>query len=140
MANERIKIHMSGQDILMAMSDGNPGALTACMQLLAHGGKVDPSALGGGLGILLWLDTLKIYGERLYVLWSHVCKRDSGKLIAVLRAYQLGQLAGVNEEVLNRAVDEKMRNRASADLIDLAAVVAAVKKRLPNFNPEAAIA
>ncbi len=134
MANERIKLGMSVKDLIVAMGGGNPGALKACMELLLKGEKVDPDAFSGGLGNLLMLDTLGIYEERIYMLWSDVCGRDVGKMIAVLRAHQLGQLAGVDTKVLNHAID----NRGAG--IDLDAVVEAVKSRLPNFNPEAVVA
>lgn len=134
MANERIRLDMSVGDIIMAMGGRNPGALTACTQLLKHGEKVDPDSFGGGLGSLLMLDTLGIYEGRLYMLWSDVCRRDVGKTIAVIRAHQLGGLAGVNTQTLNYAID----NRGAG--IDLDAVVEAVKGRLPNFNPEAVAA
>lgn len=83
--------------------------------------------------VILLLDTLEIYNERIYMLWSDVCGRDMGKMIAVLRAYQLGQLAGVNAVALNHAIDNR------GDGIDLAAVVEAVRSRLTNFNPEAGV-
>lgn len=134
MANERIKLDMSVRDVIMTMGGGNPDALTACMELLSKGERVDPDAFGGGLSSLLMLDTLGIYEERIYMLWSDVCKRDVGKTIAVLRAHQLGQLAGVDSKTLNHAID----NRGAG--IDLDAVVEAVKSRLPNFNPEAVAA
>jgi len=131
MANERIRLGMSVSDVIRMMGGKNPGALTVCMELLSKGEKVDPDAFGGGFRSLLMLDTLGIYEERIYMLWSDVCKCDVGKMIAVLRAYQLGQLTG---KVLNHAID----NRGAG--IDLDAVVEAVKSRLPNFNPEAVAA
>ena len=135
MANERIRLNkMSYLDVIMAMGGGNPGALTACKELLLKGEKVDPDAFFGGLNSLLMLDTLGIYEERIYMLWSDVCKRDVGKTIAVLRAYQLGHLTGVDKKALNHAID----NRGAG--IDLDAVVEAVKSHLPNFNPEAVAA
>lgn len=128
MANERIKLNMSIQDVVLAMGGGNPGALTACMELLKHGAFVDPDAAMGSLNPLLLLDTLNIWESRLYMLWNDVCDRDVEMMIAVLRAYQLGQLAGVTKDVLQHAID----NRGEG--IDLNAVVVAVNMRLPNFN------
>jgi hypothetical protein len=77
------------------------------------------------------LDTLGIYEHRIWGLYKDVCDCHLGKMIAVLRANQLGQLAGVNAHALNHAIDNY------GDGIDLNAVVEAVKSRLPNFNPEA---
>lgn len=131
MANERIRADMSVQDIVMAMSGGNLSAIITCMELLSTNKKVDPDAFDSGLFSILMLDTLGIYEERIYMLWNDVCKRDVSKMIAVIRAHQLGQLAGVDSMTLNHAID----NRGAG--IDLDAVVEAVKSRLPNFNPEA---
>jgi len=76
------------------------------------------------------MDTLGIYEERIWGLYEDVCGGEPGKVIALLRAYQLGQLAGVTLEALNHAIDNR------GDGLDLEAVVEAVKGRLPNFNPE----
>ena len=130
MSQERIKLGMSVSEIVMVMSEGNPGAIQACMEILKKGEKVDPEAFAGGLSHLLLLDTLGIWGERLYKLWNDVCKRNVGWMIALLRAQQLG-LAGINKETLNFAID----NRGAG--VDLDAVVTAVKNHLSNFNPEA---
>ena len=134
MANERIKLDMTVQDMLFAMGGGNPGALTVCIQLLKDGEKIDPDAFIGGFASILDLDTLGIYEHRIWGLYKDVCGCHLGKMIAVLRANQLGQLAGVNAQALNHAID----NRGAG--IDLDAVVEAVKSRLPNFNPEAVAA
>ncbi len=57
--NTRITSDMNGQEILMAMSDGNPGALTCMLQML----ESDPMAF---LDILLF-DTMGIYGSKIYM-------------------------------------------------------------------------
>lgn len=131
MANERIRLEMSVLDVPKAMGGGNPGALTVCMQLLRNGERVDPDAFGGGLSSILMLDTLKIYESRIWMLYKDVCGQHLGKMIAVLRAHQLGKLAGVDTKTLNHAIDHY------GDGIDLDAVVKAVQSRLPNFNLEA---
>lgn len=131
MVKGRIELNMSGRDIVWAMSHGNPGAMAACSELLDKGDQVDPNSFSGGLSSLLILDTLGIYEERIFKLWDGVCGKHIGKMIAVLRAYQLGQLAGVDMETLNHAID----NRGAG--IDLDAVVKAVQEQLPWFNLEA---
>ena len=127
MANERIGINMSLEDTVNTISDGNFGAFRACFEVLAHGDLIDP--YGGGLGSLLELDVLNIWGERLYRMWHDVCKGDVGKMIAVLRAHQLGQIAGVTTETIQHAIEGQEEG------MDLDAVINAVKERLPNFDP-----
>jgi hypothetical protein len=130
-SKERITLDMSLQDVMHAMSGGNPGALIACMELMKQGPSVDPNALFGGLAQLMALDSLGIWESRIYMLWNDVCHRDTGATIAVLRAYQLGQLAGVTKQALNHAIEHRGQG------LDISAIVAAVKERLPSFNPSA---
>lgn len=124
---ERIRLEMSMLDVIITMSEGNPGAVAACAELMKYGAKIDPESFAGGLGSLMHLDTLGIYGSRIYMLWNDVCGRDVGKMIACLRAYQLGQ---ISPKTLTHAID----NRGNG--IDIDAVVKAVKERLPKFNTE----
>lgn len=130
MAHERISLEMTFEEILLKMSGGNPGAITVCMELLSKGEKVDPDASLGGFSSLLLLDTLGIYEGRIWGLYKDVCGCHIGKMIAVLRAKQLGQLAGIDTQTLNYAIDNYGKG------IDLDAVVAAVTGVLPNFNLE----
>ena len=91
---------------------------------------IDPDAAGlGGLAPLLSLDMLGIYEDRIYVLYKYVCGMDITKMIAVIRANQLG-IAGVTESALNHAIDSR------GDGLDVDAVLAAVMDDLPNFAPK----
>ena len=72
------------------MSDGNPGALTALCEILKHGQEIDPMGMMGGLGAILGLDTLGIYGSDIYILWSDQCHKDTREFLMLLRANQLG--------------------------------------------------
>ena len=128
-AKQRITLGMSIKDIVFALVEGNPGAIITCHELMQYGNMIDPdAALGGGFSSLLDLDVLGIYGERVYYLFSDVCGRDVEKVLALLRAYQLGQLAGVDEAALNHAID----NRGSG--LDPEAALQAVKEKLPSFG------
>lgn len=142
-------LKMTTQDAVLAMCGGNPGAIIACTELLTHSAAIDPQSQG--LFKLLELDSMGIYEERIYMLWSDVCGRDVGRMIAVLRANQLGQLGGVSEQSINYAIDhygqgiapDLMKNvilphgeREDVQWI-LDRVVALVRERLPDFNPGA---
>jgi hypothetical protein len=105
--------------------------VAAIGELFSGGGQIDPDDMFQGFGSLMTLDTLGIYGSQLYQLWNDVCKRDLGKMIAVLRAYQLGQLAGATETAIKGAIPNRGRG------LDLDAIVAAVQERLPNFRVNA---
>lgn len=118
---------MSMPEVLLALSGGNPGAVTVCMRLLKETPAIDPQDILGGLGNLLALDSYNIWEHRIWMLYKDVCGQDLVKMIAVLRAHQLGQLAGVTECALNHAID----NRGEG--LDLDAVLKAVQDRLPRF-------
>jgi hypothetical protein len=130
MANERIKLEMTTMDMLTAMSDGNPGAITVLMFLLRDGGKIDTDDAFGGLGSILTMDSLGIYGPSIWMLFKDVCGQSLMKMIAMLRAYQMGQLAGVTKEALMYGID----NRGNG--LDVNAAVEAIKEALPGFNTE----
>lgn len=71
-----------------------------------------------------------IYGSRLYQVWNDVCGRNVSKMIALTRANQLGQLAGITDEVIDHAIDHWGQG------IDWKAVFDAVMDRLPEFKPQ----
>lgn len=83
MANTRITADMSVIDALMAMSDGNSGAVICMCQML----MLDPISC---LDILL-LDTMGIYGFDIFKLWSNCCNRDMDKLMETIQAFREGK-------------------------------------------------
>ncbi len=126
----RLDLRTKILDMCVIMSGGNPGAMSAIMEILSHGEEIDPDAAMGGAGAILMLDTMEIYDERIYMLWNDVCNRNTAKLLAVLRAYQLGQLEGCALSAINYAIDHW------GEGLDLDKICAAVQQALPNFNLE----
>lgn len=131
---ERITLEMTMEDIVQAMAEDQEGisnfnAEMICKEILMYGRSIDLDDGLRGIGSILLLDTLGIWGDKIRCL-HEMCGRDLATMIAVVRAYQLGQLAGVTREALMHAIDN------GGEGIDLAAVVTAVKKRLPRFNAE----
>jgi len=110
---------------IIKISEGVPGALRICMEILQRGESIDPDGALGGLGILLSLDTLKIYGSRIWMLYKDVCKENLVDMLAVLRANQLGYISVTQ---INRAIE----NRGIG--IDIKDCYKKVKIRLPNFD------
>lgn len=125
METERINLMMTTMDALMAMTEGNPGALVASLALIEKAPAIDPDDFMGGLGKLLACDTLGLYGPRLYMLHNDVCGSDLTKMIAVLRAWQLGF---VTKEQVGHAVDNY------GEGINVDALLAQVRERLPKFG------
>lgn len=87
----RIELADTGMDVLIKMSDGNPGAITAMMVMLKEAGEIDPDNILGGLGSVMLLDTWEIYGSSIYVLYNDKCDRDLRKMLVLMRATQLGK-------------------------------------------------
>jgi hypothetical protein len=88
----RIELTDSFMSAVMKMSEGNPGAISCIMSIMESTPEIDPHNALGGLGNILSLDTLGIYGPAIYVLWNDQCNRDDRTFIMLLRAYQLGFL------------------------------------------------
>jgi len=96
-----------------------------------RGGEIDPDNIMGGLGYLLDLDTLGIYGTDIYVLWSDICGKNVAKMVTVLRGYQLGYISGTV------VVDASHRQDYSGrGMINIEEIYNKVKTRLPDFDPE----
>jgi len=121
---EKIQLDDSFQDVLFKMSEGNPGALNVCINILKEGEKIDPDNMLGGFGVLLSLDTLGLYGSKIWMLYKDVCNCELIAMLAVLRGWQLGY---VTNQQIHHAVD----NRGEG--INVADIHERVVKSLPNF-------
>lgn len=83
--NTRITTDMSMQDMLITMSEGNPGALTCMMQMM----NSDSMAL---LDIMLF-DSIGIYGSKIYMVWNDCCGRDMRKFKETIQAFREGKFS-----------------------------------------------
>ena len=133
MEETRIKLDMDMKDVVVALAEGNPGAIRACVDLVEQAVRIDPDSALGVLGPFILLDMRHIYGADLYMLWNDVCSQDVVKMIAILRARQLGGLAGTTDAALKHAI----QNRGEG--LDLDAILTAFRSRLPRFAGEAFI-
>ena len=122
--SERIQLTDSVMDIVIKMSDGNPGAVTVCMSLLTEAAKIDPDHFIPGIGQILSLDSIGIYEERIWMLYKDVCKENLVALCAVLRAHQFGELS--RESILSAIDGDK-------DGFDVDEIIKMVKEKLPDF-------
>lgn len=111
-------------DALIKMTEGNPGALTVCMELIKKADAIDPDSLIGGFGKVLTLDTFEIYGPAIWMLYKDVCQQSLVLTIAALRAVQLGFRS---PEDLHHAINNR------GDGWDAEVECEKVKGRLPNF-------
>lgn len=125
MGHERIELHDTLISVVRKMSEDNPGASTVCLRIFEDGAKIDPDGFMGELGIILLMDTYGIYSSRIWMLFKDVCKEDLVKMIACLRACQMGFISA---EVLNRAIDNY------GEGLDVESCLQQVKERLPAFG------
>lgn len=114
---------------VIKMCEGNPGAITALMEILKCAKQVDPDDFMGGLGKILALDTLEIYGTNIYVLWNDICDRNTSKMIAVLRANQLGF---ISDQILKDACHRQ--DRSGREIIPVEELYVKVVERFPHFD------
>lgn len=126
----RITLEDTGLSALQKLTGGNPGAVSACCEMMNASPRVDPDSALGAAAPLLGLDQHRIYGPRIWMLYSDVCQRNVVWALALLRAVQLGLMS---ELQLNHAIDNR------GDGVDVEAMVAAVKAQLPRFNATAEV-
>ncbi len=82
----KIKLNDDINDIIVKLSDGNPGAMSMLFGIIKH--KEDDFV--DLLSIFLTIDKMGLYGSHLYMLWNDCCNRDTEKTIQVIYAYQKG--------------------------------------------------
>ena len=71
-------------DVISNLSDGNPGALMAMLEITKEHDAIDPQAVMGGMGAILILDTWEIYGTDIYVLFNDKCDRNVRKMLMLM--------------------------------------------------------
>ncbi len=127
-SNPRIKsFDMPTLDVIMALGEGNVGAIRALTEIIGIGAKVDKDSILGASGALFGLDTLDIYGSRIWLLYKDVCGQRADKVIGMLRAVQLGIMREIDLVAL---VDGKRDN--VANVVD--ETIRQVQERLKGFR------
>ena len=79
--SEKINGSMNVTEMVMAMSEGNPGAMMVMMGMMS-----DPT----GLFDILMLDSMEIRGAKLYMLNNDCCGRDPAKFSRTLMMLRSG--------------------------------------------------
>ena len=88
---EAIKLSSSTTDVLVQMSEGNPGAITVLMELLK---RDDPAALM----TLLSLDDMNMRGPQIWVGYKDHCGEDIEKFAQCINDRDAEMVAAVNAE------------------------------------------
>jgi len=112
-------------DIIVKLSDWNPGALNVCTELNLKEVEIDKDCALHGIGALLILDGSSIYGADIWMLYKDVCGEDIEKVFAILRSCQLGF---ITVGALRHAITHY------GEGIDVDMLLVRVKESLPNFG------
>lgn len=111
------------------MAEGNIGAVGCLKGLIQLNSSVDPDSALGQLSTILSLDSAGIYGTNLYLLWN-ICEKNHARVIAVMRAVQLGIIPA--EKVKDAC---SRQDRSGFGLLDIVSLYKQVKEKLPAFDP-----
>lgn len=95
----KIKINDSVQDIVLKMSEGNPGALTTCFEII----KAKNNDIVQSIPIFLTLDNMKLYGSHLYMLWNDCCNRDIKEVLNVVEGF-------LKNKITKQDIEERIKN------------------------------
>jgi len=91
MTRTEISLSDNTRDVLVTLSEGNPGALRVLMQLLAReGGSLD----------LLHLDDMNIRGTQVWVAFKDFAKEDLDTFVTAIRKRDPEMIRVVNDEGL----------------------------------------
>ena len=101
----RIKLTDTTMDMILKMSEGNPGAGCALMDIIKDHNSIDPQACMGSVGAILSLDTFEIYGTDIYVIYKDKCNSDVRKMLMLMRSVQLGFLG--RDKLKSMAADQQ---------------------------------
>lgn len=123
-SNPRITMNDTTISMLTKISEGNPGAMSVCAKILTEGEKIDPDS--HPMLTIMSLDTLDIYGSRIWQLYKNVCDSSLSNMLGLLRAVQLGYMT---ERELSGAIDGKPLSAES-----IQSYLAKVREFLPNFE------
>ena len=121
---------------IIALADGNPGAVSALATLMQTSEDTDPENAFGSMSPIISLDEMEVYGWQIWVLFKDVCEQDPVKTLAVLRARQLGILS--KEEILDGLTESFHSPEKDALRTKVTDIVAKVQAELPSFAQQEA--
>lgn len=126
--NPRIDLFQAPIQSLVAMAEGNPGAMTVIGKMLKC--DIDPSHIMGPMAGIMMLDNLDIYGSDIWLLYKEACKENVERMVGLLRCCQMGivpcmDIVGMIEDA----------STISIEMID--DYIAELKQQLPSFGSSA---
>jgi hypothetical protein len=112
---------------IFIMTEGHPGALNVLNRIVKETKLIDPQNALGGLGCILQLNDLQIYGSRIWDLYKDVCRESIVFTIGIFRALQLDI---TTPDVLNHAIDN---NGEGVNVLD---IMREIRKNINEFSKE----
>lgn len=82
----RLNEQMTMKEAIDAMSEDNCGAFTALVKV-----STEEKDAKKAISALLLLDSLRIYGWKIYKLWNDHCKRSTDNFFKVLQYFKEGK-------------------------------------------------
>jgi hypothetical protein len=131
-SRNRVELTDTPPSMMAKMADGNIGALTVMLALWKDTHTIDPQSALEGLGPILALDDMGIYGSHIWILYKDICGQDLRNLIGVLRARNLGHCSG--NDILQAIATRESSNRRGEITLDVPALVAKVVADLTEFQ------
>lgn len=126
----RITLQMTLMDAIFAVSEGNPGAITAMAKMSRDYHKLDPQSALDVYTPVLQMDTMGIYASDIHVLYKNVCGANCDNMAIIMRGVQMGLLS-VNT-VKQAIAFAKNESKVSAE-IDFIGLKAELQELLPKF-------
>lgn len=94
----KINLKDTVQDVIVKLSEGNPGALTTLTELA--------NSYKNFLDVVpdyLTIDMMGLYGSKLYMLWNDCCNRNIEKFKQIIKLYREGKITSID-------IDDRVKN------------------------------
>lgn len=122
-------------DMMVIVSDGNPGAIAALGDMVAVAEATDPDNWAGPYGPPIALDTHGIYGSNIWILFKDICGHSAVRTLAVMRAIQLGIVS--EREIKQGIATCGLNGGRDGNTARVDELFAAVRQQLPKFAAQA---
>ncbi len=128
----RISLYDSIEHIIIAMSQGNPGAMNVLLQMFAPDTPgVNFFPFSERVLCVMFLDEIGIYGTDIYVLYNDICDRDILKAFAVIKATQEGDFPSATlKDACHR------QDYSGREMVPVNDLLATIKERYPGLGRE----
>jgi len=126
----RIQLTDTLVEMIVKMTEGNPGATKAIGSMIHITSVIDPDCAFGLRGPIIYLDSYGIYGSAIYTLYNDHCNRNPHKMLVLLRAAQMGIFN--SNKLYQLSQDQTRENSISTEEWDR--IVGELKEKLPSMN------